>query len=704
MEKKKITAPSNLVWATRALSLIGAASLALTGELQSYTYAIYGLLFILGLRIERQEKLVRVASFAQPFFALAVFALAIVDFLYLSGSFLLAVAHFLLLIQSLRLLALVTVRDNIGSVMLSSLMVLSASTLSVDWTFFLVLLLFLPTVVWTVVWANLFAEYQQVGFTETFHMRSSAWLRVVPAAKKATALAFLAASLTCAFVFITFPRLNLQGWRGQFLQPVRKTGFTANVDLRGGGLIQQDDTIVMRVEMDVNDRDKWKGFLRGAALDLFNGSTWRKSVLTTDRLFHGFQTGIALPLPRRGRGTVLRQSIYLESIDTTLLFAAPWAMWIGIDQPFVERGPDMSLSRRSGNTWRLHYTVDSFLPPSGALYQRFRPSQISPTLLEVKGVTPSRLDALLRQMVGTEASPVTVAKKIETALRNNYGYTLDLGPRMQGNPIEVFLFDRKKGHCEYFAAAMCLLLRQKGIPSRMVTGFVAHEWNSRGGYYIVRMKDAHAWVEAYIPSEGWMQFDPTPRDFNAGSLRSDWTRRWIEALDMINLLWNRQILSYNFERQISIVRSMTDRSQIISSRFENMGQSLRRLFNWKKGASVERSGGSVAGRGLLMAVLGLMAVVSVAGLLWRSRRRKQKPPVWFYPPLLKELEKVGGRKPPAATINEFVAGLENKLGWAAPAAFFLTDEYHRQRFGGQTARPDDKKHEIRAALAQLKRR
>src|SRR5262249_7265815 len=156
----------------------------------------------------------------------------------------------------------------------------------------------------------------------------------------------------------------------------------------------------------------------------------------------------------------------------------------------------------SGNTWRVHYTVDSFLPDNNAFVERRSLAALPKTYLEVKGVQENRLAGLLHEITAPKDTPLVAAQKIEAALRKNYAYTLDLGKQIPGNPIDVFLFERKAGHCEYFAAAMCLLLRERGIPARMVTGFVAHEWNARGGYYIVRMRDAHAWVEADIPNAG----------------------------------------------------------------------------------------------------------------------------------------------------------------------------------------------------------
>ena len=93
-------------------------------------------------------------------------------------------------------------------------------------------------------------------------------------------------------------------------------------------------------------------------------------------------------------------------------------------------------------------------------------------------------------------------------------------PRTQvKDPIANFLFERKQGHCEYFASSMAVMLRTLGIPSRVVNGFRSDEFNDITGNYVVRAKDAHSWVEAYFPGYGWQTFDPTPAG-NAGLRRA----------------------------------------------------------------------------------------------------------------------------------------------------------------------------------------
>jgi transglutaminase-like putative cysteine protease len=106
------------------------------------------------------------------------------------------------------------------------------------------------------------------------------------------------------------------------------------------------------------------------------------------------------------------------------------------------------------------------------------------------------------------------AKAIEYYLRNNYEYTLDtVFIKPSEKPVDDFLFNLKRGHCELFASGMTVMLRTLGIPSRLVTGYRAHRYNPVTGYFEVRAIDAHAWVEAHFSKYGWVTFEPTPAAF-----------------------------------------------------------------------------------------------------------------------------------------------------------------------------------------------
>ena len=99
---------------------------------------------------------------------------------------------------------------------------------------------------------------------------------------------------------------------------------------------------------------------------------------------------------------------------------------------------------------------------------------------------------------------------IEERLISDFSYSLDFEHSGRIDPIVEFLFRRRTGHCEYFASAMTLLARSRGIPARVVGGYRVTEKNEMGDYYVVRERNAHTWVEAWLPGQGWRTYDPTP--------------------------------------------------------------------------------------------------------------------------------------------------------------------------------------------------
>jgi uncharacterized protein YqcC (DUF446 family) len=75
--------------------------------------------------------------------------------------------------------------------------------------------------------------------------------------------------------------------------------------------------------------------------------------------------------------------------------------------------------------------------------------------------------------------------------------------------VDYFLFDAKRGYCDYYATALVVLARAAGLPARLVVGYASGSFNSFTGQYIVVEADAHSWVEIYFPDYGWIEFEPT---------------------------------------------------------------------------------------------------------------------------------------------------------------------------------------------------
>lgn len=101
-------------------------------------------------------------------------------------------------------------------------------------------------------------------------------------------------------------------------------------------------------------------------------------------------------------------------------------------------------------------------------------------------------------------------KRIQRFFHNNFAYTLTTqGKGQMETPLANFLLKRRAGHCELFATATALLLRDVGIPSRYITGYAVAEKSLLEQKYIIRSRHGHAWTEAYVDGH-WLTIDTTP--------------------------------------------------------------------------------------------------------------------------------------------------------------------------------------------------
>lgn len=117
---------------------------------------------------------------------------------------------------------------------------------------------------------------------------------------------------------------------------------------------------------------------------------------------------------------------------------------------------------------------------------------------------------LAQEIAGSVEDPERKADFITSYLQQNFTYGYDFPFESSQTALEEFLIKRPPVHCEFFATAAALMLRTQGVPTRYINGFVMQEKAIGGEYYVVRIKHAHAWIEAYIPNKGWVTFDPTP--------------------------------------------------------------------------------------------------------------------------------------------------------------------------------------------------
>jgi len=270
-----------------------------------------------------------------------------------------------------------------------------------------------------------------------------------------------------------------------------------------------------------------------------------------------------------------------------------------------------------------------------------------------------------------------------------FAYTLNQEPTPGVEPVEDFLFALRRGHCEYFASAMVIMLRCAGVPARLVNGFKVSEWNPIGGYYIVRQAHAHSWVEAYLRPGGWRTFDPSVmRD--AATPKPMFARRWYRNFyDAIETLWVRNVLNYDAERQKELFAVVSEWAARLTRPLRgdfavNAGRSLNRALRFLVGVSAWMATRWLsAPLALVLAALIVAAAIKLIRAPRRVRRRRD-PSFRAYDRMLRILKRRGFRRKPAQTPWEFRDALLDE-GWPSPEAVTrITHSFCLARYREQT--------------------
>jgi hypothetical protein len=252
-------------------------------------------------------------------------------------------------------------------------------------------------------------------------------------------------------------------------------------------------------------------------------------------------------------------------------------------------------------------------------------------------------DSIITERGHKDASPLTKAMDISAYLQT-YPYDLDI-PQFpdKRDQVDYFLFDMKRGYCEHFASAMTVMLRTQGIPARVVTGYLPGSYNALTGFYSVKMNDAHAWVEMYIPGYGWYAMDPTPGSsgevYSQGK-QSPWLfvnfLKYINEKVPINALMEislRNVLIVLFIPIIYLIIILV----ISYFKAKKAGKTKNKnLFSWMF-EQVKESGKKFGSR--------FTGYKSVG---------KENPIIIVYRNLVSELDKTGIKKKPSNTPREFL--------------------------------------------------
>lgn len=435
---------------------------------------------------------------------------------------------------------------------------------------------------------------------------------------------FLGATCLLAFpilafttvLFLLFPRIGLSLLLLSHPRAGRMIGFSEKVDLGDVGVLRDDPTIALRFEVhDLRDPPPMRLTLRlrGAALDAYDGRAWlrtqRDPVRPNARV--GPYGEFSIHRDPRPRDRVV--SFDLEPIDPPVLFLPPRAVALRVRAPSpillgdplaIHWGPEGELRYAGSDVRGIRYDV-SLAADDEDFSDALDPVD-RPRYLRLPDDLPQRIGSLAHRWTDQAATAEAKASAIEQHLRREYGYDLHSPSGGKPQPVDHFLFESRRGHCEFFSTAMALMLREVGIPSRNVTGFVGGTWNRFGRYYAVREGDAHSWVEAYIEESGrasWRTFDPTPvmgaQPIEPPNGVYYYLRDFVEALSQ---RWNTYVVGYDLQKQFRLVEDVTRRYERIRSR-----------------AGLDKGLLTRISRPTMVGLLGLLAI-GVAYVLWLRRR------------------------------------------------------------------------------------
>src|SRR5262249_18543335 len=135
----------------------------------------------------------------------------------------------------------------------------------------------------------------------------------------------------------------------------------------------------------------------------------------------------------------------------------------------------------------------------------------------------------------------------------DYHYDVEAPSAREPQPLDHFLFEARRGHCQFFATAMAVLLRAQGVPARSVTGFAGGTYNRFGRFYAVGQRHAHAWVEAYIDGRGWALFDPTPASDAPSGARGGPAAALRDVADSAVEGWDQHVAWYGPDQRAALV-------------------------------------------------------------------------------------------------------------------------------------------------------
>jgi transglutaminase-like putative cysteine protease len=623
------------------LVLLGLIGLLLTRELSSPYLIVTGGSFVLAVLAEVREGKGTLPKLLANIIIVGVFSLTLFSIFILKTLPIQELVHFLLALQAVKLLAPKKRRDWLQLYLLSLFSMVSASALSIEFSFASIFILYIFTAPWVLVLFHLKEGMESAGVDPERHGQLVSWslFRLVG---RISGFLFL---LTLVF-FITFPRVSMGILGDSWASGVAVTGFSDQLSLGDVAEIKKNNAVAMRVNVDQPELLKGKTlYWRGLSLDRFDGRRWERSksgLTRINRMGESYRVG---DLADR-TGPLIRQEILLEPNGSHALFSLGRPITISGGLRHVFRDPLGNLRAARSFAFQTSYSVTSTLNANGHKITN------GSNFLQLPTIDP-RITALSRRVTEGIDGEMEKARALESYLRRNYRYSLEGLPTGREDPLARFLFEVRHGDCEYYSSSLTVMLRSIGIPARVVNGYLGGNWNPYGEYYLIRQSNAHSWVEAYFGDKGWVTLDATPPDFSARA------RVYFASIgqfvDFLRMRWYRYVVNYGFRDQFQLFSALRQPANWFNPKLR--GVSIARLRRWL-----------VVKPGWWMA-MGILLPALVLGWIWWKRKKIAKgvntKPLSHqaterYRRLLILLRKKGFRKKPAETPDEFSQTVEKK--------------------------------------------
>ncbi|MEE9253095.1 MAG: DUF3488 and transglutaminase-like domain-containing protein [Thermodesulfobacteriota bacterium] len=655
---------------THLLALIGFFSLAGTGELHPASIAVFAFALLNSYAKGKYNWGFYLPGTLLNTLGVLVTVYVVLSSLFLGKELFDGIIILLVYIQVLKLLGKKEIRDSVLIYVLSFFQFIAGTVLTVDLSYGISFVLYVTVAVWAIIVLNLKRESEEAPEAVS---KANGPRLISPMFLGATALISFVMFMFTALIFVSVPRLDIGFLNSKFLKAKQlRTGFSDHVELGQVGRIKRDVSPVMRVKILNAQRQSLPEtmYWRGIALDEFDGRVWRVG----DYGYYTLKSDAnGLVRLKESRAVVVAQEILTEPIDSRVLFA--------LDSPVAYKGLI---------TGKVYSMNDSYmLPIRGALRLKYIAysdlTEPSPKQLRKAGThyppyitnrylqlpkLGERVKRLAEDLAVSENNPYDIAVTIKRYLLENLSYTLTLKEGEEVFPLEVFLFENREGHCEYFATAMVMLLRERGIPSRIVNGFIGGQWNEYGGFFLIRESDAHSWVEAYFPGQGWVKLDPTPG--GAGNFYQGAAGFIASYIDYLRYRWSRYVVDFSQKDQISILSGIRDKIRWQKARAGN---------KFKLNVPIDK-------KLLLVLIIAGAAVWTFMartgfGNFWsRGKGRAEGKATLIYRRALGILSKKGFKKPFHLTPLEFAERVRREGVDKYPTFSELTDKYLSLRFNG----------------------